>query len=344
MSRGEGAGTAHAITTGQRETPIRVLHVDDDASFAELTSTLLERESTAEPPLEVQTETDPTAAKTHLDEVDCVVSDYDMPAVDGLELLDEVRQRYPDLPFILFTGRGSEEIASKAISAGVTDYLRKGGRSDRFGVLANRIRNVVAKRRAERSAHQSTRLLRNVIDHLPQCVFVKDVEGRYLLINENGAETYGGSPEDIEGKTESDVNDPETAAKFREEDRQVIEQGVARYISDQHVVDEDGDERVERVMKFPFDIESASTPAVLGIAEDVTTERRKTAQLDAAATLVERLRSHLESVGSRHNESDGAAENEVDEKLTALVDELETVITDPQSVEVQSVLRDDALD
>ncbi|ELZ82702.1 multi-sensor signal transduction histidine kinase [Haloferax elongans ATCC BAA-1513] len=344
MSRGEGAGTAHAITTGERENPIRVLHVDDDASFAELTSTLLERESTAGPPLEVQTETDPTAVDPPLGTVDCVVSDYDMPVVDGLELLEKVRQHHPGLPFILFTGRGSEEIASKAISAGVTDYLRKGGRRDRFGVLANRIRNVVAKRRAEQSARQSTRLLRNVIDHLPQCVFVKDIEGQYLLINENGAETYGGSPEDIEGKTESEVNDPETAAQFREEDRQVIEQGVARYISDQHVVAEDGAERVERVMKFPFDIESASTPAVLGIAEDVTTERRKTAQLDAAATLVERLRSHLESSGGRRNGVDETSGHVVDEKLATLVDELETVITDPQSVDVQSVLRDDDLD
>jgi DNA-binding NtrC family response regulator len=48
-----------------------------------------------------------------------------MPGVDGLEFLASVREEYPDLPFILFTGKGSEEIASEAISRGVTDYLQK---------------------------------------------------------------------------------------------------------------------------------------------------------------------------------------------------------------------------
>ncbi|WP_396611725.1 PAS domain-containing protein [Haloferax sp. S1W] len=342
MSRGEGTNETQAIAHDGHEKPVCVLHVDDDDAFAELAATLLERDSAADPPLEVRTETDPTAVDQHLDDVDCIVSDYDMPVIDGLELLAEVRKRKPDLPFILFTGRGSEEIASKAISAGVTDYLRKSGRSDRFGVLANRIRNVVAKRRAERSAQQSTRLLRDVIDHLPQCVFVKNIDGRYLLINETGAETYGGAPEDIEGQTESDVNDPETAARFRQEDREVIERGVARDIHDQYVVAEDGDERVERVVKFPFDIESTSTPAVLGIAEDVTAQRRKSAQLEAATTLVERLRDHLETAAG--GPGDDATAHAADEDLTALVDELETVLTDPKSVDVQTVLQDEDVD
>lgn len=50
-----------------------------------------------------------------------------MPGLDGLDVLERVRGEYPDLPFILFTGKGSEEIASDAISKGVTDYLQKGG-------------------------------------------------------------------------------------------------------------------------------------------------------------------------------------------------------------------------
>ncbi|WP_276275956.1 PAS domain-containing response regulator [Haloarcula regularis] len=82
------------------------------------------------------------------DSVDCVVSDYDMPGTDGLEFLELVRDEYPEMPFILYTGKGSETIASEAISAGVTDYLQKGRGVDQYTVLANRITNAVERRRS----------------------------------------------------------------------------------------------------------------------------------------------------------------------------------------------------
>lgn len=105
---------------------IRVLHVEDDAAFADLVATYLERERES---FTVVTETDPREVLDRLEEtpVDCVVSDYEMPHLDGLDVLEAIRERYPDLPFVLFTGQGSEEIASEAISAGVTEYLQKRG-------------------------------------------------------------------------------------------------------------------------------------------------------------------------------------------------------------------------
>ena len=63
--------------------------------------------------------------------------------MDGLEFLERVREGHLELPFLLFTGRGSEEIAGRAISAGVSDYLQKGTGSDQLTVLANRIENTV---------------------------------------------------------------------------------------------------------------------------------------------------------------------------------------------------------
>jgi DNA-binding response OmpR family regulator len=75
--------------------------------------------------------------------------------MSGIELLETVRETYPDLPFVLFTETGSEEVASEAISAGVTDYLQKGGGSEQYALLANRIENAVqAHRTAERAALQ----------------------------------------------------------------------------------------------------------------------------------------------------------------------------------------------
>lgn len=53
-----------------------------------------------------------------------------MPTANGLEFLESVRDRYPAIPFILYTGKGSEEIASDAISAGITDYVHKASRQN----------------------------------------------------------------------------------------------------------------------------------------------------------------------------------------------------------------------
>jgi PAS domain S-box-containing protein len=139
------------------EGTIRVLLVDDDPDFAAVTAELLEREDDR---LEVLTETRPSAGLDRLesDTVDCFVSDYQMTGTTGLELLAAIRERWPTLPFILFTGEGSEKIASEAISAGATDYVRKGTATDQYALLVNRIVQAVSKRRSSERASRLERL------------------------------------------------------------------------------------------------------------------------------------------------------------------------------------------
>lgn len=121
---------------------IRVLHVDDSPSITDLTKAFLKRENHK---FQVETAETVDEAQEYLraNSIDCVVSDYEMPGEDGLDFLKIVRNECPDLPFILYTGKGSEEIASQAISAGVTDYVQKSSRPSQYTVLANRIQNAV---------------------------------------------------------------------------------------------------------------------------------------------------------------------------------------------------------
>jgi len=143
---------------------IRVLHVDDEPDFVDLAATYVERATSR---ITVETATSPDDGLDRLtDDIDCVISDYDMPRMNGIEFLEAVRVEYPDLPFILFTGKGSETVAGDAISAGVTDYLQKETGVEQYTVLANRTENAVTQYRAQRRATQRKRDLAHEQDRL----------------------------------------------------------------------------------------------------------------------------------------------------------------------------------
>ena len=155
---------------------VRVLHVEDDPAFAELAADMLDRTAVD---LEVYTAHSAVDGLERLEEatVDCVISDFDMPGDDGLDLLRQVREQYPDLPFVLFTGKGSEEIASEAISAGVTDYLQKSGGPDQFELLAKRVHDAVERYRSEERYH-------NLIDTAPVPIALFESDGCLRYAND----------------------------------------------------------------------------------------------------------------------------------------------------------------
>lgn len=142
---------------GQTSDTIRILHVDDDPDLGDLVGTMLEREDER---FTVETFTSAGAGLDRLTAttVDCIVSDYDMPGTDGIEFLKTVRREHPQLPFLLYTGKGSEEVASEAIAAGVTDYLQKQRGNEQYELLANRIGNAVEQYRANQRAQRLDRL------------------------------------------------------------------------------------------------------------------------------------------------------------------------------------------
>jgi PAS domain S-box-containing protein len=169
-----------------------VLHVDDETEFSDLTAELLERESALVDVVSASTGRE-ALELLERESVDCVVSDYEMPDMDGLALLDAVRERHEGLPFILFTGRGSEEIASEAISAGVTDYLRKGGGTDQFALLANRIENAVEQARSRVS-------YRAVFENTDVGLTIRDTEtGTVVDVNQEYCDLLGYDRETLVG-------------------------------------------------------------------------------------------------------------------------------------------------
>ncbi len=115
---------------------IRVLHVDDEPNTLRFCKMFLKM---IDPSIRVVSSISPGEATGLLKEsrFDCIVSDYQMPEEDGVEFARRVRKE-SGVPFILYTGKGSEEVAEAAFSAGVDDYLRKELDPSNFQVLANR--------------------------------------------------------------------------------------------------------------------------------------------------------------------------------------------------------------
>ncbi|MEF8870003.1 MAG: PAS domain S-box protein [Haloarculaceae archaeon] len=145
---------------------MRVLVVDDNADLVDVVAEFLEREHDGITAV-TATSADGALDRLQAESVDCVVSDYDMPETNGLELLRDVRDRETDLPFVLFTGKGSEEIASEAISAGVTEYLQKGTATEQYTVLANRVERAVSEHRARTRQAETERRFATLIENLP---------------------------------------------------------------------------------------------------------------------------------------------------------------------------------
>jgi FixJ family two-component response regulator len=164
---------------------VNVIHIDDDRAVLDVTKRSLKREH---PEMEIKGYLRPKDALGNLDDADCIVTDYQMEEMDGLEFLERVRDEHPDVPVIFFTGRGSEEVAGQAFRLGVTDYLQKGVGSQQYVVLGNRISNLVTKHIAEQTADRAAEQVHRIYDRIGEGYVAVDTDWQVTYLN-RAAET-----------------------------------------------------------------------------------------------------------------------------------------------------------
>ena len=270
---------------------IRVLHVDDDPEFAGMAATFLEREDGR---LVVETATDADEGLDRLaaGDVDCVVSDYEMPGRDGIEFLEVVRERDGDLPFVLYTGQGSEEVASDAISAGVTDYLRKDGGTGQYAVLANRITNAVESHRSRRELAARNRDLRRykrMINSMREAACIYDEAGRFEVVNEYLADWYGTTREALVGEVSNLIPHLRSEADDGEDPYRALLEGDREELYGE--VEAEFPNHGEAVLAYrltPLRIDG-SIEGVVGVARDVTDRKRRERRLRESTSRLEAL-------------------------------------------------------
>jgi PAS domain S-box-containing protein len=184
----------------------RVLHVDDDAGVRDLVASFLPRER---PALAVRSFASTTEALDALDGVDCVVSDYEMPEMDGLAFLRRVRDSNPTLPFVLYTAAGSEQLAAEAISAGVTDYFPKSTTTEQYALLANRVQNYATQYRTARAMDDQQRRFRKLVEHSSDVVSIVDANGVFQYLSPAATRVFGYDPADLVGEVGFDYLHPD---------------------------------------------------------------------------------------------------------------------------------------
>jgi PAS domain S-box-containing protein len=176
-----------------------ILYVDDEPALLELGKLFLEQSG------EFAVDTAPSGpdgfALLESGKYDAIISDYQMPEMDGIGFLKKVRASQSTIPFIIFTGRGREEIVIQALNEGADFYLQKGGEPvSQFTELAHKIRQAVQQRRAEASIRDHERREADIINFLPDATFAIDRSGHIIAWNRAIEEMTGFPAADMLGK------------------------------------------------------------------------------------------------------------------------------------------------
>jgi PAS domain S-box-containing protein len=247
---------------------IRVLYVDDEINLLEIAKLFLE--STNE--ISVDTLDSPVVGIETMDlrRYDVIVSDYLMPEIDGIEFLKRVRSKYGDIPFILFTGRGREEVVIDAINYGADFYLQKGGDpKSQFAELAHKIRQVVRRTSAEGLLKQNESWLQSIINYSDDTIFLMNQDGAIIYSSPSAETIFGYSSAFLTGKNHIALAHPDDANIIRAELADVFNKEHVRHPVNYRIRRDDGTYIfVESVFTCLFD--------VVGIQNIIVTTRDMT--------------------------------------------------------------------
>ncbi|PKL60891.1 MAG: hypothetical protein CVV33_00355 [Methanomicrobiales archaeon HGW-Methanomicrobiales-4] len=185
---------------------ISVLYVDDEPEFLDIGKIFLEKSGK----LKVDTflSADIAVKILPFSQYDAIVSDYQMPGMDGLAFLSEVRIIQPDIPFIVYTGQGREEVAIQALNQGADFYLLKGGSPKiQFGEIENFILNLSAREHQKdkiisekRKAEEALSLLQTLYEYAPFGFAFIDQDMVFIHVNKALADMSGRPRGDLLGR------------------------------------------------------------------------------------------------------------------------------------------------
>jgi PAS domain S-box-containing protein len=186
---------------------ISILLVDDEPALLDVACLFLERNKgfKVDTALSAQSALDLLNSGSY----EVIISDYEMPEMNGIEFLKIVRNKWKDLPFIIFTGKGREDVVIEALNAGADFYLQKGGNPRaQFFELQNMVYQALKRYHAEKNLVRSERKLHDIIDHLPYATFAIDESGVVIAWNKAIEDLTGVLAAEMIGKGDYEYSIP----------------------------------------------------------------------------------------------------------------------------------------
>ena len=185
---------------------IRLLHIDDDQFDRDIIKANLESESND---IRITGAQSVQEAKNLLnkEDFDCVLSDYQMPNLSGLDLLHALRNEHSEVPFIFLTGQGNEEIAAEALRSGADDYFTKELGIAHYKRIIKSIEQLVNARKisqshlaAEQKLISAEREKTSILDNLQELVVYHNTEMEILWTNRTAADSVNLTKDELAGK------------------------------------------------------------------------------------------------------------------------------------------------
>ncbi len=178
---------------------LRVLYVDDEPDLLEIGKIFLEKDGAFA--VDTLSSASEAIAQLKMERYDAIISDYLMPEMDGIMFLRQLKVSGNTTPFIIFTGRGREEVVIEALNEGAAFYLQKGGQPEsQFAELAHKIQSAVSRQRIEKMAKDTERRLYDITNFLPDATFAIDRDGDVIAWNWAIEEMTGIPARDMLGK------------------------------------------------------------------------------------------------------------------------------------------------
>jgi len=187
---------------------ISVLYIDDEETLLEIAKVYLERTHEFTITTALSGSEGLELLKTR--EFQAIVADYQMPEMNGIEFLKLVRATDKLIPFIIFTGKGREEIAIKAFENGADFYVQKGGPpSSQFTDLTQKIRVSVERRNAENQLREQREEHDRFFTISRDLFCIMTPSGQFVQLNPEWERVFGYPVQELEGKQLLDYLHPD---------------------------------------------------------------------------------------------------------------------------------------
>jgi two-component system CheB/CheR fusion protein len=199
--------------------------------------------------------------------------------IEQIDLLEDIR-------WVATTGQPFEkEVRDNAKNWYLLRIVPYKSSSDVTGLVITLI-DIGSLKKTEDELHDRDRQLQGILDHSPAFMYVKDLEGRYLLVNRQSRRVLGAKPQDVIGKTNYDFFPRSVADRIEAHDRHVASTG--KKLEVEEVIPKQGRGLTYLFIKYPLRDEAGRIFAVAGISTNIT--RHKLAQRKAGEALKQRDR------------------------------------------------------